>query len=332
MTEQNNVITDVVRYLDRFLFLGNDEKLVLAAFVAHTWTFDPNRTIVTPYVYINSPEKQCGKTETLKVLASVARESKSTSNITPSALYMLIDKYSPTLLLDECDAIFHGRKNEDLRGVINAGYKRGNFTLRARGNELKEYATFCPKVLAGINNGMLPDTIQDRCIPIILRRKATDVTLERFNEYNGADDALLDRLMSFGEDNSETVAEYPFKAVPGLSDRQSEVAWPLLAVGHAAGVDLTQAVVNCFGAYNTSEFNDAVGMLEDIALAIELYGSAGKIHTETLLDALGMPATQASAVKLADSLALYKIESKNVRIGTSVRKGYTADMFASVTL
>ena len=42
----------------------------------------------------------------------------------------------------------------------------------------KDFATFCPKAIAGI--GKLPDTIADRAIPITMKRRAPGETVERF--------------------------------------------------------------------------------------------------------------------------------------------------------
>ena len=43
------------------------------------------------------------------------------------------DERSPTLLLDEVDAIFKAREREELRGLLNAGYRRGAVAHRMGG-------------------------------------------------------------------------------------------------------------------------------------------------------------------------------------------------------
>src|SRR5439155_12653817 len=107
-----------------------------------------------------------------------------TANISDAALFRAIAKLSPTLLLDEVDAIFgpKARDREELRGMLNAGYRRGAVTHRMGGNKmttLEAFPVFCAKVFALI--GDLPDTIADRAVRIRLERRTRDEPIERFH-------------------------------------------------------------------------------------------------------------------------------------------------------
>ena len=77
---------------------------------------------------------ESGKTRLLEVLELLVREPLPTANISDAALFRVIDERQPTLLVDEVDAIF-GRKSprDELRGIINAGYRRGATTHRMGG-------------------------------------------------------------------------------------------------------------------------------------------------------------------------------------------------------
>ena len=92
-----------------------------------------------------------------------------------AALFRAIEKLKPTLLLDEADAIFGKRKareREDLRGLSNAGWRRGAVARRMGGAKmttLEAFPVFCPKAFAGIGD-YLPDTLSDRAIRIRLER------------------------------------------------------------------------------------------------------------------------------------------------------------------
>jgi hypothetical protein len=62
-------------------------------------------------------------------------------------LYRSVDKWQPTLLIDEADTFLIGR--DDLRGVLNSGHSRTSATvLRCSGNshEPRAYKTWAPKV------------------------------------------------------------------------------------------------------------------------------------------------------------------------------------------
>jgi hypothetical protein len=95
-----------------------------------------------------------------------------------------IDAQAPTLLLDETDAAFSGNEeySEALRGILNAGHRRGGKCSLCVGQgaaiSFKDFSVFCSKAIAGM--GGLPDTVQDRSIPIRLVRKAPNEKVERF--------------------------------------------------------------------------------------------------------------------------------------------------------
>jgi hypothetical protein len=69
-----------------------------------------------------SPEKRCGKTTLLAALGETVRCPVIAANISPSALFRLIDRTGPTLLIDEAGTFLPG--NHELRGILNSGYSR----------------------------------------------------------------------------------------------------------------------------------------------------------------------------------------------------------------
>src|SRR5204862_1918291 len=99
----------------------------------------------------------------LEVLELVVCEPMLTENISEAALFRSIRETQPTILFDEVDAIFgpKARDREDLRGMLNAGHRRGAAVMRCVGDGSKQrvekFPVFSPKVLAGI--GSLPDTL-----------------------------------------------------------------------------------------------------------------------------------------------------------------------------
>jgi hypothetical protein len=75
-------------------------------------------------------------------------------------------------LYDEIDTVFgpKARENEELRGLLNAGYRKGAVAGRCvvRGNnvETEEIQAYAPVAIAGL--GWLPDTILPPGPPNIL--------------------------------------------------------------------------------------------------------------------------------------------------------------------
>ncbi|HEX8944811.1 MAG TPA: hypothetical protein VF785_16845, partial [Gemmatimonadaceae bacterium] len=122
----------------------------IALWVAHTYVIDC--ADFTPYLWISSPARECGKSTLLELLAQLAHRAQLTGGITAAALYRRIDRLRPTMLLDELDAQLRSDAGESLRRVLNTGFARsGKMTICiGDAHEDKDFATFCPKVLAGI--------------------------------------------------------------------------------------------------------------------------------------------------------------------------------------
>jgi hypothetical protein len=78
--------------------------------------------------------------------------------------------------VDECDTVFTRRGkddcNEDLRALLNAGYKRGAIIPRCVGpkHEVQSFEVYVATALAGL--GDLPETIMSRAVTIRMRRRA----------------------------------------------------------------------------------------------------------------------------------------------------------------
>lgn len=112
----------------------------------------------------------------LDVLTETVHEPMLTINTTPAAIFRSINEEEPpTLLVDEADTIFGPKvaeKNEETRGLLNAGHQRGRYVTRVVGNDHTphKFATFAMAAIAGI--GDLPDTVMDRSVVIRMRRRA----------------------------------------------------------------------------------------------------------------------------------------------------------------
>ena len=99
-----------------------------------------------------------------------------TISASPAALFRLVAAGPVTILFDEVDAIFNqnGGSNEDLRALLNAGYKRGATVARCVGDakamKVQRFPVFAPAALAGIA-GNMPDTITTRAVTVHMRRR-----------------------------------------------------------------------------------------------------------------------------------------------------------------
>jgi len=170
---------------------------------------------------ISSPEKRCGKSRLLDIVAGTCHKPLMTANASTAAVVRSIgDENPPTLLIDEADTIFGTKKvaeqNEDLRGLLNAGFGRGRPTIRCVGPNQTPTAfdTFAMATLGGIGN--LPDTITDRAVNITMRRRRNGEQVAQFRARR--DGPILGSLR-------EGLAEWAREAIPELSD--AEPAMPV---------------------------------------------------------------------------------------------------------
>lgn len=193
-----------------------------------------------PRLVINSPEKRCGKSRLLDVIAGTCHKPLMSVNATVAAIYRSIgDEHPPTLLVDEADTLFGSKKvaeqNEDLRALLNAGHQRGRPALRCVGPAQipTEFSTFAMAALAGI--GTMPDTITDRAVNVTLRRRKQDERVAQFrNRRDGPIlSALRDQLGEWCIGQLDALAD----AEPEMpvEDRAADTWEPLIAIADAAG-------------------------------------------------------------------------------------------------
>lgn len=245
--DQEPTVADEVRdFLNRFMaFPDESYSDILALYVLHTHAFDAFK--VTPYIYVNSAERGSGKTMLLELLEALTRNAEMASNLTTSGLFRVIESARPTMLVDEVDAVWSGAKNEDLRGVLNSGYKHNGSVLRAFGNPndedggVKRFSTYCPKVLAGIDNGQVPDTIMDRSIVLTLKRASMEQmkALEEFYMEDVEEEIseLLEKIGAWVAANMDALTDRESRParLDGIGPRQNEIARPLLTIAARIG-------------------------------------------------------------------------------------------------
>jgi hypothetical protein len=237
------ILEDVVRFIRRFVVLTETQANTLALWSAHTHAIDAADT--TPYLAVTSPEKRSGKTRLLEVLELIEHDPLPTANTSDAALFRSVSKeLPPTLLLDEVDAVFKAREREDLRGLLNAGFRRGAVVRRmggAKNTTLETFRVFCPKAFAGIGN-CLPDTILDRSITIALQRKTRDEVVERFRRRDVVPEGeeLHDRLADWLEPQVDELHGARPALPDELDDRAQDMWEPLFAIAELAGGDWPQ--------------------------------------------------------------------------------------------
>src|SRR6266480_7661020 len=237
-----SVLEEITSVLQRNItFSSEHQAVVVALWIAHTHVID--QLNITPYLHIASPVKRCGKSNLLSCLKYLTSNAWHVVNPSVAVLYRKIESDCPTLLLDEADRSFDGGESgrQDLLAILNSGYKRGATVYRCGGanrDRLDSFAVFCPKAFAGI--GELPDTTQDRCLPIRLERQVRGRRRRFLEDHVEREMApIRDRLAKWAKTEdaknrlSITILDWAFPE--SLSDRAVEVCESLFKIAIAAG-------------------------------------------------------------------------------------------------
>ncbi len=282
------VVDELTKLASRHLVLPDHGSVVLSLWVVLTWLADQVR--VLPLLAITSPEKGCGKTTVVEFLLRLCHRPRSTSNISAAALFRFVEKYAPTLLIDEGDSFL--KDNEELRGIVNSGHTRTSaFVIRTTGEDFepREFSTWCPKAIAAI--GRLPDTIMDRSISVQMRRKGPGESTEPMPEGEGGFLVLRRKLARWAANNGATVARNRPDLPAGVENRRADNWRVLLAIADSAGGPFPAlARAACIAAVNADGEDESlrVSLLEDMR-EIFIARGTNKLPTEdAILDLTAM--------------------------------------------
>ncbi|MFE7269367.1 DUF3631 domain-containing protein [Streptomyces sp. NPDC057623] len=241
LPEGAQILADLRAQIKRYVVMPSEESLtavtlwIAATHLQRAWQHAPRLAIV-------APEKRCGKSRLLDVITETVRNPLITVNASPAAIFRSIDDEDPpSLLVDEADTLFStvkaAEKNEEVRGLINAGHQRNRPTLRVTGPEHKPTAfpTFAMAALAGI--GDLPDTVMDRAVVIRMRRRAAGEKVAAFRTTRDtpALHTIRDRLSAWLQPLYQRALE--MEPPMPVEDRAADTWEPLVVIADLAGDD-----------------------------------------------------------------------------------------------
>jgi hypothetical protein len=301
----------------------------------------------TPRLAFLSPEPASGKTRGLEVTELLVPRPIETVNVSAPYIFRKVDDPAgrPTLLYDEIDTVFgpKAREHEDVRGLLNAGHRKGavagRCVVRGKTVETVEYPAYCAVAMAGLGN--LPDTILTRSIVIRMRRRAPHETVIPFRRRVAlpAGLALHDRLQVWAASVENSITNAWPEMPSGVEDRHADVWEALLAVADAAGGEwperARQAAVALVAESKESTPSLGIRLLADLRT---VFKDRDAMHANDILAALHAldesPWAELVAGKplntrgLSKRLSEYAIKSKPVRLGEKVERGYSREDLA----
>jgi hypothetical protein len=329
----------------RFLAIDPGLPLVLALWSLATHLYDVFDAFA--YLAVTSPIRQCGKTRAAEVLELFCARPLRTVGMTAAVLFRSIERDKPTLIVDEAEGLRGSDERASaLREILNVGYRVGQKVRRCESNGsgygLKEFETFCPKVLVLI--GSLPDTLADRTIPIRMRRRYQGEPVDRFTTARAKQDTgpLRTECERWATaSRSQVKAAYDGADLAFLRDREAELWLPLHVVCRIAAptrLSDLEAVARRLASVKAGDEpqDNSTRLLSDVR---DLFAekSCDRFSTSGLLFLLngieGAPwedylyGKPLNAHALAKLLHPFGIRSQNIRIPAGVVKGYLLEVF-----
>jgi putative DNA primase/helicase len=317
-----------------------EAALTVALWVIFSWVH-AEAAIHSPILVVTSPEAECGKTTLLNLLGYLVRRALTSVGISAAVLYRSIEKWGPTLIIDEADAAFV--QNEELRTVVNSGWTRGQGVLRCEGDEHEPrlFPTFCPKAI-GLKGKKLPDTTASRAIVIELKRK---LEREEVMDFRHIDDPglqeLRQKLRRYAMDNVGALQNANPKLPDGFANRVAGNWHLLLAIAETAGGEwpekAREAAAGIAKLKATLDATIGLQLLADIRTAL---GKKDCMFSATLIAILAADpegpwaeynrGKQITQKQVANRLKAYGIVSETLWINELSAKGYKRQSFEDV--
>lgn len=331
------IVSLIYQIIEDHIACTDAVRVAATLWILMTWLIPASD--ILPIAWINAPEKRCGKSTLLKLMSRLSKKSLSTSNITGPALFRCIEAYEPTLFIDEVDTFLND--DEGIRGVLNAGHSRdGSNITRCFGDDhqLITFNVYSAKAISGI--GKIPDTLIDRSISLMLRRKMKNETKKRVRDLSvDTTNKIQSQLARWSNDNMAAVKAAKPVLPTYINDRAQDNWEILLKIAMILGDDWLEKAHNAcieISGIESDEPSLNEQLLADIEIVFNLYGTNRLLSRDLLAGLCRDPEMIWSTLnhgkpitlhQIAKRLSEFKISSKDMRTldlrGKEVRgKGY----------
>ncbi len=336
----NRLAGEIYQLVKKYIVCDDAIAVTVTLWIFFTWAIDVCH--IAPIAWINAPEKRCGKSTLLRFIKLLCKRALKVDNATPAAVFRCIEKYNPTLLVDEADTFM--KRDENLRGIINAGYEKDGCVLRTVGDDHvpTPFNVFGAKVISGI--GKLPTTIVDRSISLTLRRAMKHEKVERLRDLPKHEtDVIKAKLSRWTSDNLSDIATAKPQLPESIYNRGFDTWEILFQIAATLGNDwLERITVACLTITGNEPAEPSLNeqLLTDIKAIFESR-KTDRLATHDLLDSLTFDMGDGEAMRwanfyngkamtarqLASRLKEFKISNKPLRVNGEVKKGYDINDF-----
>jgi hypothetical protein len=286
--EGNSLFRALRERIRRHVILTTEQSVAVALWIMFAWLHE-QAAVHSPLLLVTSAEPDSGKTTLLGIIGRLVPRSLLSVSIRGPALFRSIEKWNPTILIDEADTAL--ANDDELRAVLNSGWTRDQKAVRCdpETNEPRPYSTFSPKVI-GMKGRRLPDTTLSRSIVIELKRKLQSEGVQDFFHTDDDELAQLRRQCKrWADDNASALADATPEMLPNFHNRKAANWRLILAIAEHCGIkqeawQAASTIENVKAA--TTDPSLGVQLLAHIREAFEQVPNNGELTTKRLIEFL----------------------------------------------
>ena len=331
----DDVIMGCKAVYQKYAKMTDHQAIVLALWTVHTWTM-PTGASHTPYMNITSGTPRAGKTRVVEIANILCKNPLFSHNA--SAAVIGRTSYGHTILIDEADKqMKNPDMKESLNAILNSGFEESGSYARMGGNNMTQvdnFQTFSAKIISGIAQFHMADTLIDRSIKLTMMRKKKSEVFPRFKKPLVKKEVaeLRQKLteISLDEDLLQRLYFAEPKLPDELDDRKKDITEPLFAIAELASkkiLDLFCAAIINLCVNQTPDLTMAEQMLIDMSKIM----NGKSIHTQDLISELNrepyewISNNQGTGIRnyqVASLLKPFGIIPKPISIGNVKLRGY----------
>jgi putative DNA primase/helicase len=336
----SELLDSIEQQIATYVVMSEANRVAVVLWILMTYAVEGLFTL--PLLLISSPQKWCGKSTLQMLLNRLCRKPLLLSNSSTAAMFRIIEKSRPTLLLDEVDTWLRNDDDQSLRGLINAGHTRDTAqVLRCDGekSEPRLFDVFAPKAISGINSRGLNDTMTDRSIIIELARRGPNEPVGRLRQDRLNLDHLRSLARRWADDHLSAIQVAEPTVPPELNDRAADNWRPLLALADLAGGSWPERARQAARALSPGDGDEEDILTQLLTDIREIFTerAAARLSSADLVATLGALEARPwgewkhgkamTATQLAKLLKPFGVATRNVKVGSRVFKAYQRQSF-----
>jgi hypothetical protein len=256
----------------RYVVISDAIAAATTLWTAFAWVVEV--AVHAPKLLFRFPDPDAGKSTALGVLRWMVPRPYLAVEATGAAIFRIVDRLKPTLLLDEADTLF--KRSTLLAHIINASWTNGGQKIPRVGprGEVLEFDPYGTQAIA-MKGLSMPGTTLSRCITCMIWPKLSSEVVEDFDECDDEEFKIIRRkLARWAVDNA--IALRSAKPESSFNNRIRKNWKVLLAIADLAGGGWPKRARDAALELGTDRDEPSEGVR--LLAAIRSYGEADRGH------------------------------------------------------